>query len=98
MNRKPRSFQQIQEESNKKVMIEIDDGIFVEEGKIDFVNPTDEELLKLAGGTIDMMHMGKNAVELRSIIAQRVSSMKKKYIQYFFKFIFSFLFLLGYSS
>lgn len=37
-----------------------------------YVPPTDAELLKMAGGTLDMIHTGKDGMELRSILAARV--------------------------
>jgi len=39
-----------------------------------YVPPTDEELLKLAGGNKMMANTGDEGLELRSVLAQRVSS------------------------
>ncbi len=39
-----------------------------------FANPTEEQLLKMAGGSLDMVReTGKAGGELRSVLAQRVS-------------------------
>jgi hypothetical protein len=38
-----------------------------------FKPPTDEELLRLAGGDKDMVLTGKAGMELRTVLAQRVS-------------------------
>jgi hypothetical protein len=59
-------------------MIEIEKGVFIDAGKVDLLNPSDEDLLRLAGGTVDMVHLGKAGVELRSILAQRVSVFNRK--------------------
>ena len=45
----------------------------MDDRKIDFVKPSEDELLKLAGGSMDMVNTGKNGMELRTILAQRVS-------------------------
>ena len=76
LNRKPKSFEQIKAEQQKaeeEHLVEIEPGLFVDDRKIDFTKPTDEDLLKLAGGTLDMVNTGKVGMELRSILAQRVS-------------------------
>lgn len=38
-----------------------------------YIPPTKEELLKLAGGNLDMATAGDEGLELRSVLAQRVS-------------------------
>lgn len=79
VNRKAKSFEQIKAEQEEKTggdaehMVEIEPGVFVDDRKIDFVKPNEEELLKLAGGSLDMVNTGKQGMELRSILAQRVS-------------------------
>jgi hypothetical protein len=74
-NRKDRSFEQILAESQKQSnenMIDLGDGVMVDAENVDFVNPSEEELFRLAGGTPDMLMTGKAGAELRSILAQRV--------------------------
>lgn len=78
--RKERSFEQIQGEQgtgdDASTRIEIETGIFIStKGVKDLVNPTDEELFRLAGGTLDMKNLGKKGIDLRTILAQRVSSL-----------------------
>lgn len=73
MNRKQKSLEQLNADKNqaKEVkMVEVSEGVFIEEDNL--VNPSDETLLKLAGGDLDMIHTGKKGVELRTILAHRV--------------------------
>lgn len=87
VNRKAKSFEQIKAEQAEKDagadaadphIVEIEPGVFVDDRKIDFVKPSEEELLKLAGGSLDMVNTGKQGMELRSILAQRALVIKKK--------------------
>ncbi len=55
-------------------MVEIEPGVFVDDQSTTFFKPTDEDLLRLAGGTLDMINTGKSGMELRSILTQRVSA------------------------
>lgn len=44
----------------------------------DPLNPTEEELLRLAGGDVDMIHTGKPGFDLRTILAQRAVHIKQQ--------------------
>ena len=73
MNRKPKSLEQLMGDKNnaKEVkMVEVEQGVFVKED--DLINPSDETLLRLAGGDLEMIQTGKKGVELRTILAHRV--------------------------
>ena len=77
--RKERSFEQIKSEQAQVVetdstLIEIESGIFIStKGIKDLVNPSEEELFRLAGGTLDMKNLGKKGIDVRTVLAQRVS-------------------------
>jgi hypothetical protein len=77
LNRKPKSFEQIKaekEEEEKAHMVEVEPGVFIDDRSQAFLKPTEEDLLRLAGGTIEMIQStGKDGMELRTILAQRVS-------------------------
>lgn len=76
--RKERSFEQIKGElanieEGSSSMIEVESGVFVStKGVKDLVNPTDEELFRLAGGSLDMKNLGKKGIDYRTILAKRV--------------------------
>ena len=46
--------------------------LMVPTGEAEFRDPTESELLKLAGGELDMVYTGKPGMELRTVLAQRV--------------------------
>ena len=88
-NRKPRSFEQIKEamkKENNDNQLEIVDKndrdliIALQEMQhnnmdVDLLNPSMEDLLRLAGGEPDMLQLekkGASAIELRTVLAQRV--------------------------
>jgi len=78
-NRKPRSFDELRQANLiAKPMLDLGDGLMVQEGTVDLVNPTDEQLFRLAGGTADMLVTGTAGKELRSILAQRAIHIKEK--------------------
>lgn len=80
VNRKPRSMEMLREESaaeEAKHFIEVEPGVIVDDRKIDFVHPSDEELLRLAGGDLEMVNTGKEGLELRSVLAQRALHIKE---------------------
>lgn len=79
MNRKPKSFEQIKAEQEKKIeerMVDLGGGIMIDPEDEKYVNPSEELLLKMAGGDMNMIQKtGKAGSELRTILAQRVSSL-----------------------
>ena len=73
LHRKAKSLEQLKAENpvgTDKKMVHVSEGVFVDENEL--VNPSDEVLLKLAGGEVDMIHTGKKGVELRTVLAHRV--------------------------
>lgn len=80
INRKPKSLEmhRVEQEALKPVEGSDEDllqqlqGFLSQSGK-DFRAPTEEELLRLAGGDKDMVLTGKAGMELRTVLAQRVS-------------------------
>lgn len=85
VNRKPKSMEQwrvdnaIQEEKDaKEHALEIEPGVFLDDRKVDLINPPMEELLRMAGGDINMLYTGKEGLELRSVIAARALHIKEK--------------------
>ncbi len=82
MNRKPKSFEQLkadQKEEEKTHMVEIEPGVFLDDRSKAFLKPTDEDLLRLAGGDINMINTGKVGMELRTVLAQRVRNLTVAY-------------------
>lgn len=78
-NRKPRSHEQIKEAASAPQLLELEPGVTIDISKItNFADPSPNELLQLAGGTIDMIHTGKAGVELRTVLAQRALHIKEK--------------------
>lgn len=76
LNRKPKSFEQIKKEmaeEDKAHMVEVEPGVFLDDRSQTFLKPSEEDLLRLAGGSLEMINTGKDGMELRTILAQRVS-------------------------
>jgi hypothetical protein len=84
VNRRERSFEEIKAEQgkyddNSADLIEVESGVFVSTSSVkDLINPTDEELYRLAGGALDMKNLGKKGIDLRSVLAQRALHIKRK--------------------
>lgn len=82
VNRKPKSLEMHKAEllasapqagSEEELMQQLSafmDGAVTKDGE--FRAPTEEELLKLAGGDANMVYTGKAGMELRTVLAQRV--------------------------
>jgi hypothetical protein len=84
INRKPKSLEMHRAEveaakpkegSEEELMQRVEDFVSAS-GKLtgEFRIPTDAELLQLAGGDKDMVLTGKAGMELRTVLAQRVSA------------------------
>jgi hypothetical protein len=84
VNRRERSFEEIKAEQEKNDdsssnMIEVESGVFVNTSSVrDLINPTDEELYRLAGGSLDMKNLGKKGIDLRTVLARRALHIKRK--------------------
>lgn len=84
VNRKEKSFEQIKAEGSmddlaSTSLIEVESGVFIDSKEVkDLINPTDEELFRLAGGTLDMKNMGKKGIDLRTVLATRALHIKQK--------------------
>jgi hypothetical protein len=77
--RKERSHEQIKadgglNDESSTSLVEVESGVFIDSKQVkDLINPTEEELFKLAGGNLDMINLGKKGIDLRTVLATRVS-------------------------
>lgn len=85
VNRKPKSMEQWRDDNAineakaaREHALEIEPGVFIDDRKIDMVHPSEADLLRMAGATVDMIHTGKAGLELRSVIAARAVHIKEK--------------------